>query len=100
MSRFHKIQQRTNVFTMLILVAGLYIAFRYTSFKHGVGWSLTGKPAGTTSWQPASAAHWAMPEPMSPQPTMPTRWMSTGASLGWSSPIVGAFGGAGEGDLG
>ena len=55
MSRFHKIQQRTNVFTMLILVAGLYIAFRYTSFKHGVGWSLTGKPAGTTSWQPASA---------------------------------------------
>src|SRR2546425_4939960 len=35
----------------------------------------------TTTWQPACATTWAMPEPISPQPTTPTR------SIGIASPL-------------
>ena len=52
MSRFHKVQQRTNVFTMLVLVVGLYIAFRYTSFKKTMKQTIeAGKGPIALTWQ-------------------------------------------------
>ena len=50
MNRIRKMQQRTNVFTMLVLVAGLYIALRHTPLVRHVADDTFGRAGKTVQW--------------------------------------------------